>query len=422
MEVVEDNNEIKHSAHFQKYLIFVCWIVYMIAQIGRYSYSSNITLIMEEYGVNYAAAGLPATFYFFAYGIGQIVTGIFCAKYNKKIVISTVLVVSAICNTLLFTRIDFVYIKYIWAINGFAQANLWPILILTIGQNIQTKYKAAAAICMSTATTGGTFLSYMLGGAFAIDKSLFYYTFLVSGIALIAAAAIWFFSVGKIGDNGIAQDATNEKNKSVDKTIKDKSWKTILLFALFAEFAITSLAISGGLRQWVPSIMKDMYGLEDWMAIFVTVFLPLISIPNAFLSGLLYKIWGNFVLTIGLMFALAILLFITLILIINTSWLLVLIFFILLSMSMGIIQNQLTVQVPLYMQDKANAGFLAGFLNGCSYIGNAFSIYGLGVIADNGGWMGVFFLLLGVTVVSATLAFLYFGIKYLGKTSRKKYQ
>lgn len=397
----------RRSAAAQKYLIWICWLVYTVAQIGRYSYSSNTTLIIDKYGISHAEAGLPATFYFLAYGIGQIITGLFCSRYNKRYVISGALIISTLCNLLLFFQIDFVYIKYIWGINGLAQANFWPVLLLTIGQNIDESRKSTAAFWMSTASTGGTFLSYALGSMFAIQKELFYYTFLVSGIMLAFAAVIWFLTTKNIDNKAYIQEKNNDAIEGDNRKQNKISWGIILLFGLFAEFAMMSLAISGGLRQWVPSIMKEIYMLDDAMAIFVTILLPLFSIPNALISGFLHKRFGNFVLTIGGMFAVSVLLLLLLLGVMDVSWILVMFLFVLLTMSMGSIQNQLTVQVPLYMQDKANAGFLAGFLNGCSYIGNALSTYGLGLIADHSGWIGVFMLLTGISLVSSVLALIY---------------
>ena len=45
--------------------------------------------------------------------------------------------------------------------------------------------------------------------------------------------------------------------------------------------------------------------------------------------------------------------------------------------------NIITIMLPLYYKDKANAGLLAGMLNGCCYVGSTLSSYGLGLIADN---------------------------------------
>ncbi len=403
MECINDK---KNSENKQKYLIFLCWFVYTIAQIARYSYSSNVTLIMEKYGVSHAAAGLPATFYFFAYGAGQIITGLFCKKYNKRFVVTGALTVSALCNLALFLGVDFTYVKYIWLVNGFAQANLWPLLLLHLGENVSDKYKRAASITMSSATHVGTLLAYALGVIFADNVNVFHYAFLVGATVAALAAALWFFTNGNKHAKSTPQAGeTFVENKTAPK--KGMSASTILLLGLFAEFAMMSLAISGGLRQWVPSIMKENYGLSDRLSIFLTLLLPLISIVCCFIAAWLYAKIKDFVVIIGGMFLLSVVLFGTLFAVLNVSWVLVMIVFVLLTMTMSVIQNQLTAQAPLYMQDQVNTGFMAGMMNGCSYIGNAMSTYGLGWIADRSDWNAVFVILTVIAIFSTALAAVY---------------
>ena len=62
------------------------------------------------------------------------------------------------------------------------------------------------------------------------------------------------------------------------------------------------------------------------------------------------------------------------------------------SLVMSGSNNVITSMAPLTVK-TANAGMLAGLMNGCSYIGSTISSYGLGTIADNFGWSGVFRLL-----------------------------
>lgn len=388
---------------FQKYLIFICWLVYTVAQVARYSYSVNVTLMIDEYGITHAEAGLPSTFYFFAYGIGQIITGIFCKKYNKRLVVTGALIISALCNTLLFIQIEFAYVKYIWMINGLAQSHLWPLVILTIGENVFGGLKRRASVVISTATSVGTFLSYGIGALFAINVKLYRYTFLAATILTLVACVFWQ-QLKEVSRKTVFVQERNSK----DSDRKSISISTILLLSVFAEFAMMSLAISGGLRQWVPSILKEMYNLTDSLSIVLTLLLPLISIVNAVASNWLYEKLQNTVMVCFLMFLMAIPLFLTLIFCIEISWALIMVIFILLTCAMGIIQHQMTTQTPLYMSDRINAGFMAGFLNGCSYLGNALSTYGLGLIADQCSWLGVFVLLMGISIFSASIALFYF--------------
>ena len=73
---MEISQKFKRKKVSQNVIIVMCWLVYSFAYLGRYSYNANITLIIDDYGVTKAQAGLVATFFFFAYGIGQIFNGI----------------------------------------------------------------------------------------------------------------------------------------------------------------------------------------------------------------------------------------------------------------------------------------------------------------------------------------------------------
>lgn len=394
----------------QNYLIFVCWLMYLVAQLGRYSYSSNVTLIMERYGVNHADAGLPTTFYFFAYGFGQIVNGFLCKKYNKRYVLTFALLLSAGLNFALFFGVTFAAVKYLWLLNGIVQSTLWASLILTISCNIDDERLAGASLVMSTATTGGTFLVY---GASALFSAFghFEWIFLTSTVGLVVGGVLWFFGSRTLNFQTISADSQNAsaKNAAVpfaDKSRRDKV-RLAVLICLFAEFAMIGFAISGGLRSWIPSILKETYGLSDWLSIFLTLFLPFCSVFTASVSVFLHKKLKNFVLTTALMFGLGAILILGVIVYLKTSWILVLVLFILVSMSMGVISNQMTVQAPLYMKRECGAGFLAGLLNGFCYVGSALSTYGFGIIADHSGWSGVFNLLLILACVSAALAVFY---------------
>ena len=100
----------------QNTIIWLCWCVYTLAYLGRYSYNANINLIMRDFGTNHAEAGLVTTFFFFSYGIGQVVNGIMCKRYNKKFIFPIVL------DVLLL-----LYAKYMYSIDHF-QYFFWNLL------------------------------------------------------------------------------------------------------------------------------------------------------------------------------------------------------------------------------------------------------------------------------------------------------
>ena len=97
----------------QKSLIFMAWLLYVSAYLGRYSYNSNILPMSIFYGVSDTEMGLATSFFFFAYGAGQIINGLLCKFYNVKYVLSGALIISSIINAVVFLGVlPFSYIKF----------------------------------------------------------------------------------------------------------------------------------------------------------------------------------------------------------------------------------------------------------------------------------------------------------------------
>ena len=393
----------------QGYLILICWLIYTVAQLGRYTYSSNVNLIMEKYSVNHTEAGLAATLFFMMYGLGQIINGFVCDKYNVKFVLTFVMIFSGLINFAIYLDIAFVYIKYLWALNGLLQATLWSSLILTLKRGISEKKLKTAAFIMSTAASGGTFLSYVVCALFSLTPK-FEYSFLLAGILLPTVGLLWFIT---LKGNSATRPQNEKENSNFKRQEVEDEKRAIprrqygILLLLFSVFIIFAYAISGGMRSWMPSILKETYALEDWLSIFLSLFLPFCTIFNAAISQYLYAKTNDFVKVCGIGFLAGSLFLIPVIFFLKTSWVIMLILFILITMSMGCISNAMTVQVPLYMGGKGKSGFLAGWLNGLCYLGSALSTYGLGWIADNMEWNTVFVIFFIFSILCFIIALIY---------------
>ena len=385
------------------WLIIICWIAYTFAQLGRYSYASNVTLIMDRFAVEHAEASLPATLFFFAYGIGQICVGFLCHKFNRKLLVVSALIISGIINFIIFFGAPFITIKYMWLLNGFAQANLWPVLLLILRENVSPERIGATGIVMATASTGGKFAAIGVCAIFAIDTSAFMYCFLTAGILLFIVAILFLFGTGKI--KGIEIKEKEITQREIPKQKPDK--KAIILLLLLGEFSLACYAISGGLQQWIPAIIKESYGMSDAISIFMSIFLPLFTLSVAFISPYLYKKLKNYVLISLIAFVTGAILIAGVLLLLDASWIPVIILFTMEAITMSIVSNTTTVQVPLTFKGKFDAGFLAGYLNGACYIGMAIATYVLGYMADASGWTGAFILLICIAAVSALLALIY---------------
>ncbi len=393
-------------------LIFICYLAYTIAQTGRYSYNANVTLIMDKFSVDHTAASVPMTLFFFAYGIGQIIVGIFCHKFSRRFLVVSALVVSAAINLAVFFGAEFIAVKYLWLLNGFVQANLWPVLLLLLRENVSAERIPFTMVTMAVASTGGRFLSTGLCALLATDVNIFMYCFLLASLMMLfAAVAFFFFTMG------VKKPEITEKTLSLPQDVNKKAdAKSVVLLVLLCEFSLTSYAISGGLQSWIPAVLKENYGLSDSISIFMSVFLPLCTFAVSFAMPYLNKKFANYTLLCLLTFVIGTILLIAVIPLLNVHWLPVIVLFTVEAMVMTIAANTTTIQVPLTFKGKFDAGFLAGITNGACYVGTALATYVLGAMADTVGWTGSFILLTVIAAVSVIIALLYLVVA--GKKSR----
>ena len=384
--------------------IIICWLVYTCSYLGKLGYNANLVLIEGEFGVSHAESGTVGTAFFFAYGAGQIVNGLLCKKYNVKYTIFFALVASAACNFLITVIKDFGWLKIIWLFNGAALSFLWSLLIRFLSEVLDKEYTSKAVVVMGTTVATGTFAVYGLSALF-VSLSVYKTIFYVAAALLPLIAVIWFFSYkGMLASTGAE---TGEEEKEVNAPIGEKKkadFGFVTLILILAIFAVVTNLEKDGINVWVPTILKELYDMPDYLSILLTLCLPLVSIFGTAVAVFFNKYIKDFVLLCGLFFlattgALALTLAF-----IGTSAAVMLVCLSLISLFMSGTNNVITSMAPLYYKDKASAGLLAGVLNGCCYIGSTLSSYGLGAVADGYGWNAVFYLLIACSAACVMIS------------------
>ena len=132
--------------------------------------------------------------------------------------------------------------------------------------------------------------------------------------------------------------------------------------------------------------------------------LPVLAIFGISVAVILHKKIKDFVMLSTTLFFTSALFIGLVILCLPTGWFVVTLgSFGIVSCLMAGINNIITSMAPLYWKGKVNSGLLAGVLNGFCYLGSTISAYGLGAVADRGGWNAVFWLLLGLCTLAVVL-------------------
>lgn len=400
----ERKKEVRGSA----LLIALCWLVYTCSYLGKLGYNANITQIESVHGVSHASAGMVSTFFFFAYGVGQIVNGIFCKKYNLRYVVFGSLLLSGLMNLLVGIVDNFSLLKYFWLINGGALSVLWPSLIRLLSEMIEKEEMPRAVIVMGTTVATGTFFVYGLSALF-VKFSSYTVMFLVAGILLPAIAILWVFAYSRL-----AKPKKAEREAALLQEKKSGLSGLWLPVCVLAGFAVVDNLTKDGLTTWVPMILKETYGLPDYISIMLTLLLPILAIFGTSVAVTMRKKIKDFVALSALLFALSAFFIGGVILCLPTGIFAVTLgSFGIVSCLMSGVNNVVTSMAPLYWKDRVNSGMLAGVLNGCCYVGSTISSYGLGLIADAWGWNGVFWLLFFLCGGAAIVGCVYAAVKKL---------
>lgn len=406
------------------FLIFLGWLIYTTSYLGKVNYSANITQIIDFYGITKTQAGTVPTFFFFAYGIGQVFNGVFCKKYNIKWMIFTSLIVSAGINLTIAVSSNFAIMKWLWLINGFVLSVLWPTIVRLLSDVLPQKILGTSSVIMGTTVATGTLVIYGLSSIFAAFNK-FKLSFYTAGIAVIIVAVIWLVFYNKaVSSSKMEKEQEDTIEETKTETLAESrqgKWEKKLLFTsiyILCFCAIGVNLIKDGLTTWVPSILKEEFSVSDSISILLTLCLPIIAIFGNAGALKMHKIIPDYVHHCTVVFA-VITVFIGIIIgSLSLEFIsLMLIGLVIVNFLASSLNSLITSIFPLFMRGKVNSGLFAGVLNGFCYLGSTISSYGLGLIADHFGWTAVFWTLIGFCVLTFIV---WIGYVFIKKSFTKK--
>lgn len=406
----------------QQILIVIACLVYSFAYTGRYSYNANIAPIMAFYNVTRAEAGLTGTFFFFAYGAGQLIHAIFCRFYPRKYIIPGVLGVSAILNIAVFCGVPFGAIKYLWLLNGICQSVLWPTLVLVLSDTMDSVMMKRAVFAMSLTVVIGTVISY--GGSAIFNLFDFFRgAFLLGAVLMVAIGIAWLigYDTLTLENAGLAEAhaASSEATTAGGGSRKRAANGALIgLFAVCGLFIAVDNFVKDGLNTWTPVILKERFGVGDSLSIVLTVALPFCGVFGAMLALRMNRKIKDFrALSGSLLLLLSVCICGILLSMKLESMVLTVAFLGVVSCFAHGINSIMTSIMPFAIRDKVNPGFLAGLMNSAGYVGSTASAYGLGVIADRTDWNTVMYILLFASVGVTLLAW---GTVLLGHLRKRR--
>lgn len=401
-------------------LIFLAWLLYTVSYLGKVNYSANITQIVDYYQISKAEAGIVPSFFFFAYGIGQVVNGLLCKKYNIKWMIFLSLFVSAVINLVVALTPDFEIIKWLWMLNGFMLSILWPTLVRLLSGALPQKDLGESSVVMGTTVAAGTLVIYGLSSVFAMfDK--FQLSFYTASFFDLIIAVLWVclykkafkcaYEEKKKEDISYNNEVKKEESFKNVKAEKNIIYITICVLCLYA--VIVNLT-KDGLTTWVPSILKENFAMSDSVSILLTLTLPVVAIFGNLAALKTHKIIPDYITHCFVVFIIiGGIVGVIITGISRTQIIFTLVGLMFVNFMSSSLNSLVTSIFPMFMREKVNSGLFAGILNGFCYAGSTISSYGLGLIADNFGWISVFWLLIGCCFFAGIVWCIYICVRYI---------
>ncbi len=393
--MINDSAAVKKRDGLGNFLIFLGCMVYFSSYVMRYSYSVSMANIIEVVGLSETEAGAVLTALFLSYGLGQIVSGFMGDKINPFLLILAGVAVGTVCNFVFPLNQSVYYLAVIWAINGFAQAMIWPPMVKILADRFDSNKCATAIVLVSVAANIATVLLYLVIPAIlnALDwKSVFY----ISGAVAGAVGILWgVSSVLFIKKKPQASETTeniNEESMAVAEPKKTKAAVKILPMLAGAGIISVMFAIvcqgflRDGITSWFPSYLAKTFSIPTSMSILVTAALSVFAIISLYVYKWIYRRFCRNEITVSIIsFGIAALLALLLFFLSNQIVVTVGCSALIVGISHGI-NLMLIAYIPPHFAKKGLASTVSGVTNACTYIGSGVSSYLFALVAERIGW------------------------------------
>lgn len=365
-------------------LIFLCAAVYFCSYTARINYAAVMVGMTENGMMSRADASVPLTGLFIAYGIGQLISGWLGDRMPPQKLIFFGLLASGAMNVLLPLCGSMVLMTVVWTVNGLAQAMMWPPLVKIMSLMLSSDDYKKASVRVSWGSSLGTIAVYLLAPLLMSVwgwRSVFPFSALLS----FAMAFLWRFFFTKL-------EARMRKNPSselprVSPERKKLSAGMLLLLGTIMLAVVMQGFLRDGLTSWMPSYISEVFGLESELSVLVSVVLPLFSIVSYQAVMLLNRhLIRNEASCAGAVFTLGFLSLLLLYFAGGSSEIVSVCCITLAAGCMHGVNIILICMIPALFAGSGKTSFTAGLLNSCTYVGSAFSTYGIASAADKNGW------------------------------------
>lgn len=396
----------KQLRSWQIRIFCLCWLAYASVYFGRVNLSVALPALQAQFDYTKMQLGIVGTFFFWIYGIGQLVNGYVGDHISSRALVFTGLFVTGLVNLLFGLTKSLTAMILFWAVNGYFQSMLWGPIVRTLSNWYPLQVRSRTAISISTSMVGGYLLAWGMSG-YILAIADWRYVFWVPGVFVLAFSTIWLLLMRSHPHDVGLQIPGDESDAPIPTEGSTPSWgfwqvvqHTRLWFVVIACFA--QGMVKDGIALWGPTLLMETQGLEITAAANLVVFIPLMNFAGILMAGWLNQHIGH-----QEKLAIAILLLASIGTILGLGR--AESFgpvpgMILLGASSALMYGTNTLLlgvIPMGFARYNKVSTIAGFLDFCSYLAAGLGASITGLVVDSQGWKGIFILWIAASILGA---------------------
>ncbi len=384
-------------------ILALSYFAYLFSYLGRNNYSTCILQIVNDTGISRAVAGSVTAAFSICYALGQLSTGFLIKKLSPVKILSFELFLASIINFVFPFSSSFSTMLVLWATNGIIQSTILCSLTQIFVDNLKEPYLSKSAVLINTIGAVGGFLNYFIAWAL-LKYSVWQSTFLLSSILLFVFGLVWIFIMPKITEKtqtvNVTKDVADEKPRGFISQLKEHGAFAGLLACLAVG------ALREGVALWIPSYINDSFNIDTATSTFLTVFVPMLQIIGAFLSGTFARKFYNLHIGAIISFSISALCMTSLFLLGHINVYLTIALFTCNSISVTCGMSLYLSFFPLRFFEKSFTARVVGLSSFFMHTGDFLAAIGIGYISENGSWSNVFIALFSIAAFAVFVSVL----------------
>ena len=388
------------------FLTLLCAAVYFVSYVSRINLGAVLVEVVNSGFADKKTAALALTVCSVTYGAGQLISGYLGDKFKPQNIIFIGFFITAAMNISVGAFSKGAELVLLWAVNGFAQALMWPPLVKILSSRLDDEAYKRAVVKVSWGSSMGTIAVYLLA-PIIIKLFTVKLVFIISGALAVLMAFVWktVYEKHKPFSSEIVVGRVAVKTDNEEKTIAPKFDKFVVTLLLSVMLAIVLQgALRDGVTNWTPSYISDMFKLDSSVSILTGVILPVFSILSFTVTSFINrKLIKNEIICAGAVFGIGAVSATLLVLLGDSSVVLSLVLLALLVGCMHGVNLILVCMVPAHFSRFGKVSFISGLINSSTYIGAAISTYGIAVFTDEFGWIKTIILWAAVAFAGACI-------------------